>query len=238
MRSRWIFLFFALATALVCSGLGVWQLRRLGARRGANALARAARALPPRVLPGAGALAPDLAIIATGSFEQDHEFVLRGRAHDGAPGVEIATPFRMAGNDTALIVLRGFVPSDDAMSIDRKAIREEGPRSVRGVLFAMPEVGIPIVRAGDTTWDRIPGEWMRAHLPYPVHPYVLWQARDPGMPGFPIRLGAPELTDGPHLNYALQWFAFALIFGGGGIVFVLRKPTSPPSPLSLAGEGE
>lgn len=227
MRSRWVFLFFALATALVCSGLGVWQLRRLGARRSANALARAARALPPRVLPGAGALAPDLVIIATGSFEQDHEFVLRGRAHDGAPGVEIATPFRMAGKDTALIVLRGFVPSDDAMSVDRSAIREPGVRTVHGILFAIPEVGVPLERKSDTTWDRIPGGWMRDHLPYPVHPYVLWQAHDSGMSRFPIRLGAPELTDGPHLNYALQWFAFAIIFAGGGVVFALRK--TPPA---------
>ena len=228
MRSRWVFLFFALATALVCSGLGVWQLRRLGARRSANALARAARALPPRVLPGIGALAPDLTIIATGSFDQGHEFVLRGRAHDGAPGVEIATPLRMAGTDTALIVLRGFVPSDDAMSVDRSKLPEPGTRTVRGILFATPEVGIPLERRGDTTWDRIPGRWMRDHLPYPVYPFVLWQVRDTGMAGFPIRLGAPELTDGPHLNYALQWFAFAVIFGGGGIVFAGRKQATTP----------
>ncbi len=223
MRSRWIFLFCAVTTALVCSGLGVWQLRRLDSRRVANTLARIARALPPRVLPGAGALGPDLAIIATGTFDQDHEFVLRGRAHDGAPGVEIGTPFRTDGSDTALIVLRGFVPSDDAMSVDRLAIREPGVRTVRGILFAVPDLGVPLERKGDTTWDRIPGTWMRDHLPYPVYPYVLWQAHDSGMAGFPVRLGAPELTDGPHLNYALQWFAFALIFGGGGIVFALRK---------------
>lgn len=225
MRSRWIFLVLAIGTALVCSGLGVWQLRRLGARRAANAVALKERTLPPRILPGGGPLAPDAAIIATGTFDLDHEFVLRGRAHDGAPGVEVATPLRMAGSDTALIVLRGFVPSDDAMSIDRNAIREEGVRTVRGVLFAMPAVGVPLVRQGDTTWDRIPGDSMHARLPYPVHPYVLWQVRDSGMKGFPVRLGAPALSDGPHLNYALQWFAFALIFGGGGIVFALRKPT-------------
>lgn len=224
MRSRWIFLLLAIGTAVVCSGLGVWQLRRLDARRAANGVARTERSLPPRILPGTGTLASDAAVVATGSFDLDHEFVLRGRAHDGAPGVEVATPFRMAGNDTALIVLRGFVPSDDAMSIDRTAIREEGTRTIRGILFAMPEVGIPLARQGDTTWDRIPGDWMRTHLPYPVHPYVLWQQHDSGMSGFPVRSGAPELTDGPHLNYALQWFAFALIFGGGGIAFALRKP--------------
>ena len=240
MRSRWIFLCFAIATALICSALGIWQLRRLDARRKANALASAERSRPPRRLPGGGALAADAAVVATGSFDFDHEFVLRGRAHDGAPGVEIATPFRMAGTDTALIVLRGFVPSDDAMSVDRAAIREEGVRTVHGILFAMPETGVPLARQGDTTWDRIPGEWMRTHLPYPVHPFVLWQARDSGMKGFPVRLGAPALSDGPHLNYALQWFAFAMIFGGGGIAFALRKRdegTQTPSEVSPGASG-
>ena len=210
------------ATAVVCSGLGFWQLRRLGDRRSANAPARTARAFPALVLPGAGALAPDIVVVATGSFDPDHEFVLRGRAHDGAPGVEIATPFRLAGTDTALIVLRGFIPSDDAMSVDRSVLREPGVRTVHGILFAIPEVGVPVERQGDTTWDRIPGDRVHDHLPYPVYPYVLWQAHDSGMAGFPMRLGAPELTDGPHLNYALQWFAFAAIFLTGGMVFTFR----------------
>jgi cytochrome oxidase assembly protein ShyY1 len=43
------------------------------------------------------------------------------------------------------------------------------------------------------------------------------------MSAMPMRLGAPKLDKGPHLNYALQWFAFALIFGGGGIVFAFRR---------------
>jgi len=34
---------------------------------------------------------------------------------------------------------------------------------------------------------------------------------------------APELDDGPHLSYAIQWFSFALIIVIGSIA-LLRKP--------------
>lgn len=222
-RSRWIFLVLSLATAGVCVSLGLWQLARLDHRRAANGLARVTRALPPRIYPGGEYLAQDVPVTATGTYDFAHEFVLRGRAHDGAPGVEIATPLRMAGADTALIVVRGFVPSDDAMSVDRTKLHEDGVLTVRGIAFAIPIEGVPVARNNDTTWDRLPGAWLKDHFPYPVYPYALWQSRDSGMTGFPIRTGAPGLSDGPHLNYALQWFGFAVIFAGGGIAYTFRK---------------
>lgn len=223
MRSRWLFLALALGAALVCARLGLWQLERHTTRSQANGVARVTRELGFRPYPDSTVLGPGIGIVMRGGFDHDHEFVLRGRAHDGAPGVEIATPFRPLGSEEAIIVIRGFVPSDDAMSVDLTPIREPGERSVRGVLFPLPPLGIPLVRNGATTWDRIPGDSMPAHLPYPVAPYALWQERDSGMSGMPIRLGAPALVEGPHFSYALQWFAFALIFGIGGIVYTVRK---------------
>ena len=225
MRSRLLFAGFVLVAVLVCIRLGLWQLGRHYTRKSANGIALVARAAEPRIYPGGEHLAPDLRVVATGSFDFEHEFVLRGRSHDGAPGVEIATPFRMAGSDTAFIVIRGFVPSNDAISVDRQALREEGVRTIRGVTFDILHVGTPLIRNNDTTWDRIPGAWMQlpGNFPYPVHPYGLWQEKESGMPRFPIRLGPPPLTGGPHLSYAIQWFAFALIFATGGIAYSLRK---------------
>lgn len=221
-RSRWIFLVLALGTAAVCVALGVWQFRRHQARRALNGVATEHRARPPVVYPTRG-LEVESQVIMTGRFDLEHEFVLRGRAHDGAPGVEIATPFRVAGSDTAVIVVRGFVPSDDAMSVDLVAIADTGVRTIRGITFVLPERGIPVERRGDTTWDRIPGEWIATHLPYPVARYALWQERDSTTGRLPIRVGAPALTEGPHFNYMLQWFAFAIIFAGGGIAYTFRK---------------
>lgn len=225
MRSRFLFIGFVLVAVVVCIRLGFWQLERHVTRRGANALALVARSSEARVYPGGSALAPDLRVVATGSFDFDHEFVLRGRSHDGAPGVEIATPFRMVGSDTAFIVIRGFVPSNDAISVDREALREEGMRTIHGVSVNILNPGIPLARNNDTTWDRVPGAWLRipGNFPYPVYDYGLWQEKEAGMSGFPIRLGPPPLTGGPHLSYAIQWFAFAVIFATGGFVYIVRK---------------
>lgn len=226
MRSRWLFIGLVAVAVLICTRLGFWQLGRHFTRRSANGLASVARAGEPRVLPGSeGYLAPDVPVVATGRFDHGHEFVLRGRSYNGAPGVEIATPLRMEGTDTALLVVRGFVPSNDAMSVDRNALLEEGSRTIHGIAFPLPLDGVPIVRKGDTTWSRIPGAWIGTpgSYPYPVYPYALWQERDSGTGAFPIRVGAPALTTGPHLSYAIQWFAFALIFAIGGVAYLRKK---------------
>lgn len=225
MRARSLFILLVTSAVLICTRLGFWQLGRHSARRDANALAGVARAGEPRVYPGGGEMAPDLPAVATGWFDHEHEFVLQGRSFNGAPGVEIATPFRMDGTDTALIVIRGFVPSADAMTVDRKELREEGGRTIHGILFPLPLDGIPIVRNGDTTWNRIPGTWIgtTGNFPYPVYPFALWQEKESGMPGLPIRVGAPGLGAGPHLSYAIQWFAFAAIFAVGGVAYLRKK---------------
>jgi len=228
MRSRWLFSSLVVIAVATCVRLGLWQWGRHVARSAANGIAAIAREVEPRVYPGGEALAPEIPVVATGRFDFDHEFVLRGRSYNGAPGVEIATPFRMAGTDTAIIVVRGFVPSNDAMSVDRSELREEGERTIRGITFPLPPNGVPVIRNNDTTYDRIPGGWIQVsgQFPYPVYPYALWQEKESGMAGFPIRVGAPELSTGPHLSYAIQWFAFAVIFAVGGIAYLRRKGTA------------
>ena len=169
--------------------------------------------------------APDARVVATGEFDLGHQFVLRGRAYEGTPGVMIATPFRIAGQRRAYLILRGFVPSDDAISVDLAPLEEPGPRTVHGTTFAIPvapDSGAPLIRNGAATWARLDRSAL-ARLPYPVADVAVWQEHDSGMAALPIRLGAPALTEGPHFNYALQWFGFAIIFAGGGIAYSIRK---------------
>ena len=230
-RSRWIFLALALATSGVCMALGLWQLRRLTARRASNADATRMRSAAPLTLSDAFQPFADAQVIATGEFDLAHQFVLRGRAHDGAPGVEVATPFRIAGQRRAYLVIRGFVPSDDAISVDLTLLNEPGRRTIHGVTFEIPvtaDSGAPLLRNGNTSWARLDRAAV-SRLPYPVADVAVWQEKDSTTAPIPIRLGAPALSDGPHLNYALQWFAFALIFAGGGIAYTFRRPKQDAS---------
>lgn len=56
-----------------------------------------------------------------------------------------------------------------------------------------------------------------------VPAYLLLQAQEPGQDGgLPVPPEMPELTEGPHLSYAIQWFSFATIAVVGYVVLVRR----------------
>ncbi|HEX2218697.1 MAG TPA: SURF1 family protein [Gemmatimonadales bacterium] len=194
--------------------LGFWQVERLQERRAATRLALAARAEPARRL-GAGAdwTAEELNerwVEATGVYDREHEIVLRGQAFQGTPGVHVVTPLRIAGSDSAVLVLRGFVPSADAVRADLDALDEPGTVRVRGLATPIPTGdGRPLEHQGGATWARLDLDALRARLPYPILPVLVRQTPDTALPRFPRRLPPPEPGDGPHLNYAVQWFLFA-----------------------------
>lgn len=78
-------------------------------------------------------------------------------------------------------------------------------------------------------WYRLDGAGIRAQLPYPASTLYLQQlpAEVPGsaLPesGYPVALAPPDLDDGPHLGYAIQWFSFGLIALVGWVVLLIRR---------------
>jgi surfeit locus 1 family protein len=220
--------------AAVFVRLGFWQLSRLNERRAANRTAAGARAEPPREL-GVGAdwTAEELNerwVEASGAFDHAHEIVIRGQAFQGAPGVLVVTPLRLTASDSAVLVLRGFVPAADAVRAEIDSLREPGEVRVRGLATPIPSGGgQPLDYSGRTTWARLDLAALRSRLPYPVLPVLLRQTPDSGLPARPRRLPAPELSEGPHLSYAIQWFAFAAMAVAFGVL-VVRKSGRGLSP--------
>jgi surfeit locus 1 family protein len=218
--SRRILIVLLLMAAAVCVRLGFWQLGRLQDRRAANRVAADARAAPPVQVPDRSGAAGDLAyrrVAAVGRYDHANEVVLRGASLNGVPGVAVVTPLRLAGNDTALLVTRGFVPSPDAVTVRLDSLREDGEVRVEGVALPIGAGGgKPLERGGTTSWGRLDAEALRTRLPYPFFPVAVRQSPDTALPGFPRRLQPPALDDGPHLSYAVQWFLFA----GMAVVFV------------------
>ena len=41
--------------------------------------------------------------------------------------------------------------------------------------------------------------------------YISLRAQDPAQVDLPVPVPLPELSQGPHLGYAIQWFAFSLL---------------------------
>ncbi len=196
--------------------LGFWQLHRLDERRAANRVIRAARAAPVIALSGETLRSADefveRRVTATGRYDDAHDIVLRGAALQGVPGVYLATPLRLAGTDTAVLVERGFVPAPDALTLDPGPLAEPGQVQVAGLARRLlPGGGNPRQIGGRTTWARLDAAALGDSLPYPILPISIRQTPDSSLPSFPRRLDPPPIDEGPHLSYAVQWFLFATL---------------------------
>jgi len=225
-RSRLVLVAAFVVVALVCARLGFWQAGRLRERRAANALAQTARSAPPKVLQGTSAPLSlvNRRVLARGRYDHAHDIVIRSREYRGVPGVEIVSPLLSPAGDTALLVQRGFVPSPDAFTVAPDSFAESGDVTVEGI--ALPLVdghGAPVQHGRHTTWARLDGKALADSLPYPLSPVYLLQSPDSALPRFPRRLDPPSLDDGPHLSYAIQWFAFAVIALAFAGVFATRR---------------
>jgi surfeit locus 1 family protein len=226
-RARFLLLGSFALVALVCLRLGFWQLTRLKERRAANATALAARAAPEVGLDASAAMNPALngrRVRASGHYDHTYDVVLRGKAHRGAPGVEIVSPLVLDDGRTAVLVNRGFMPTPDAVTVQTDSVRELGRVRVSGTASLVPSGGgLPLERDNRTNWARLDRDAMAARLPYQLAPIYIRQAPDSMLPRFPRRLEAVPINDGPHLNYAIQWFAFAGMATVFGVVIWRQK---------------
>lgn len=231
-----------------CVRLGFWQLSRLEQRRELNAGIAARLEREPigdiaRLTDTAG-LAYRVAT-ARGLFDNDRYIVLPGRSHQGVPGVYLIMPLRLANRRDALLVNRGWLPSPDAATIDATDFAVRDSAAVRGLVLPFPGRAQSLAQrdavARDTAfrhvWFAIDERALRAQFPYPLLNVMIQQLRSSADTArYPVRLGPPPLDEGPHLGYALQWFAFAVIGVVGWFALVLRSRSAPraASPALIA----
>ncbi len=224
LRSRPVLVVGFLLVAVVCARLGIWQVHRLRERRAANARAQVARAAPA-VQVDSFDLDSSLIgrrVVVRGRYDPGHDIVLRGRGYRGVPGVEIVSPL-LQQSGAAVLVNRGFVPAPDAVTVDLGALEEPGTVTVQGVVLPFDSAaGAPLQRGNQTTWARLDRSAIREWLPYPIEPLYVRQTPDSASPRFPRRLDAPPLDDGPHLSYAIQWFAFSIMALVFGVIMAVR----------------
>lgn len=223
-----VLLGIALLFAALFVRLGFWQIERLRERRAYNAPIEARVALEPvapRDLPRDPGEAIHRSVRVSGEYDYDREIVLTLRSRQGSPGVNLLTPLRIAGSDTAILVNRGWVYAPDGVAADTKVWREPDPADAVGY--------VRLLETGDPTGARSTGRpdaVRRPHLatvasmlPYPVAPYYVVLASPGAVPErTPPRVPPPALDEGSHLSYAVQWFAFALIAVGGVAILLIR----------------
>ena len=210
----------AVLVAAGCVRLGIWQLHRLGERRARNAALAARLALPALEVRGRGVTADSARqrrVRATGRYDFDGEKVWPGRSFEGTPGVALVTPLRLP-DGSAVLVDRGWAPSPDAFHVDHAAYREADSASIEGLALVPPRGRGDVHTAG-------------------FLPFVIQVERPEAARGLPRRWPPPQLDDGPHLSYAIQWFSFALIALVGTAALLWRSRGSG-RPLARSGTAE
>lgn len=239
----------ALALGALFIRLGFWQIDRHG-ERSAGVRARAERADAPQLeWLGPGDVPPDTAGLIgrrarlAGRWDRAGEVVLRSRTLDGRAGAEVLTPFLVGGDaGQVVMVLRGWLPAPDGLRPDLAsgwagspgdASEARIPAEVEGV-FVSSRDG----RGGQPLRTEIAGAQhlaiagldlalIRKQTALEPTPHVL-RADDPPQGGALRPARALETDSGPHLSYAIQWFAFAVI-GLGGTAILLRSSSDRKS---------
>jgi surfeit locus 1 family protein len=220
-----LFVTLAILAAAVCVRLGVWQLHRLAERRARNALIVArldSAAVDFAALPRDSAAARFRRVRLAGVPDYDHELILATRTRQGSPGVNLLTPVRRPGTDTAVLVNRGWVYSPDGSTIDPGKWRERDAEFT-GYAEEVPSTGGSAFVSRPNVIARLSYDVVAKTLPYPVSPmYVVALGNGRQAPDQIARLTVPPLDDGPHLSYAIQWFGFATV-ALVGAAFVIRQ---------------
>lgn len=218
----------AVIVSAACIALGFWQLRRLDERRTLNAEILAQRSAAPLAIErvSAGAEAdPYRPAVARGRYDVDHEVLVYGRSLDGEAGHLVVTPLVLDGD--AILVIRGWVPFAMQTAPVPGAAPPSGEVRVSGSL--VPDEGDGTTAPDEERVVRVLDvRGIASSLPYDVFPLPLQLAEQtpPRSGSLPMPVPLPELSEGPHLSYAIQWFSFAAVAGAGAVILLRRDRRS------------
>ncbi|MEX2553581.1 MAG: SURF1 family protein [Actinomycetota bacterium] len=211
----------ALVVVVACLGLAVWQSQRLQDRKDDNARLSAQTRLPTVALetllpsPGESRDSAYRRVTVRGTYDVEQEVVLQSRSFKNRPGNHLLTPLR-ASSGTAVIVDRGWVP----IVINRPgaplALPPDGEVELTGVLLPGEAKGLFGVSDPPpgvvTAIPRVDLERLNEQLPYSVPGvYLRLEEQKPPAADLPEPVPLAALSEGPHLEYALQWGFFALV---------------------------
>ena len=207
----------AVALIVLCAWAAQWQYHRGVDRHARNTIIEERIAKAPVQLSSIKAEGQDYewqTVITRGSFERDKQILLRNRYSEGKYGYEVLTLFK-TNDGKKFWVDRGWVqagatattapqvttvPLGDVAIVGRFRLDSSLPR---GSFFALPGSGQHLVSE------------LNAQSRSNTESFYLDLLRgsDPSLtPEVPAQL--PELSDGPHMAYALQW-----IFFGGLVIY-------------------
>ena len=215
---RWIL--FGIVVALLAWAawlLGEWQFSRLEDRKERNAIIEANESAP--VAPVSEVLRPGAAVAegdewrvvtATGTYDSDDTVIVRYRTRDGASGVDVVVPL-VTSDGPALVVDRGWVASDD-----NNPEPTDVPAPPAGEVTVTGWVRADATGASTAVTDQstraVSSREIGEALGREVYGgFVDLRSENPPADEPLERAELPDLDNGPHFFYGLQWWFFGLL---------------------------
>jgi cytochrome oxidase assembly protein ShyY1 len=215
---RWIaFLLVVVVLAYATWWLGEWQFGRLEDRKRDNAVIERNEAVAPAavddVLAVGRAVDPEdewRLVTASGTYLTDETIIVRYRTRDGSSGVDVVVPLQ-TDSGAALLVDRGWLATENnGPPPDEVPAPPAGTVSVTGY--------VRVDATGDST--KVTDGSTRSISSAQIGPaigretyggFVELASEDPS-PDTPLEPAElPELNNGPHFFYGLQWWFFGLL---------------------------
>ena len=244
LTPRWIVVHLGvLALIALMVFLAFWQLSRLDQKKSFNAVLMAHSTAPVANIKDIVSADVDIESIEwrrvqlSGYYMTDKIVTVINRSQNGAAGYDVLVPFRTTNNETFLIN-KGFMQ----LSMPLPTLRTT-PLTVLGYIRDSQSRGT--LGAIDST-DNAVREFQRFDIPLiakrlgvETQPLFVQMRDEAPRPAeqWPAPVALPELNEGTHLSYAVQWFFFALTAFVAWVVVVRRKmrevtETSAPSHTS------
>ncbi|WP_084102663.1 SURF1 family protein [Demequina sp. NBRC 110051] len=220
----------ALAVSAVAIMLGFWQLHRHQFKADAVAAYDAAAEAPvadlDEVIPPGSDVLPDDAewrtVTVTGTFEQDTTTILRGRPIDSTAAWQF-----LAWLDTddgrSVLVSAGWIEQPGPNEDPELPTYPDGEVTVTGIVRAWEEddgkeATSSVSRITPSQLEQPAGEMVPGYL-------MIREACDGGscaetLAGAQVPL--PDISTGPHLSYAVQWWIFAALAPIGAVLLLRR----------------
>ena len=219
---RW--LLFLLAVIVLCYGtwwLGQWQFHRLHSTRNGNAVIRTNEGLAPapvdQVL-AVGRPVPDQAdwrrVTATGTYDTKHTITWRYLTNDHSQsGVDEVVPL-VTTDGHVLLVDRGWAASADPTSLPPNPPRPPSGQVTVVGWVRQDGTGSSATSITDMGTRALSSVTAAPAIGHPTSTYggfIDLQSEDgSAAPGL-TQVDMPELDDGPHFFYGIQWWFFGAL---------------------------
>lgn len=241
LSRRWIgFAIFVAVLSAICIQLGMWQFHRLGARLDNNKIVTSHFNTAPVpiqdvLLPSRDPSKDDewTRVTATGTYDLNHQITVKYKTRDSVAGVDVVTPL-VLDSGAAVLIDRGWMESDNnTQQVTDVPPPPPGTVTVSGWLRLNNGATGQPVTPSDGQVRAISTKGVQSTVPYKLYSgYINALSQDPEPTTKLAAEPVPELGQGPHFFYALQWMFFAglAIFGWFYFAWVEAHPKKRKRP--------